>query len=67
MKNREDLINAIEDCSLGDFVIDEYDNLPTKTVRRLLILLAQYFTSQCAECTADLIDDIVDNYSYDFE
>lgn len=65
--DRYELIASIKDCSLGDYVIREYGNMPTKTVRRLLILLAEYFTSQCDKCRDDLIEDIERFYKEDFK
>lgn len=64
---KEELIKAIEENRLGDFIIDNYGDIPTKTVRRLLILLAQYFTSLCDDCNEDLIEDIKNFYHEDFE
>lgn len=61
---KEELIKAIEEKRLRDFIIDSYGNMPTKTVRRLLILLAEYF--RC-ECSMGLIYDIERFYHEDFE
>jgi hypothetical protein len=61
---KEELIKAIEEKRLTDFIIDSYGNMPTKTVRRLLILLAEYF--RC-ECSTELIYDIERFYHEDFE
>lgn len=61
---KEELIKAIEEKRLTEFVIDQYNNMPTKTVRRLLILLAEYF--RC-ECSTELIYDINKFYHEDFE
>ena len=64
--DRYELIASIKDCSLADYIIEHYEDMPTKTVKRLLILLAQYFTSQCDKCREDLIYDIVEFYKEDF-
>ena len=64
---KEEIIKAVEECCLGDYVIENYNNMPIKTVRRLLILLAQYFTSLCDDHSENLIDDIVTYYHEDFE
>lgn len=52
---REELIKAIEEQRLTEFVIDQYNNMPIKTVRRLLILLAEYIKAEDKE---DLIEDV---------
>ena len=64
---KEELIEAVEKCRLGEFVLDQYGNMPTKTVRRLLVLLAQYFTELGDDCSDDLIEDIEKFYHEDFE
>ena len=64
---REEIIKAIEEKRLTEFVIDNYNDMPTKTVRRLLILLSQYFTSLCDDHSENLIEDIVTYYHEDFE
>ena len=64
--DRYELIASIKDCTLGDYVLTQYDNMPNKTVRRLLILLAEYFTSNCDKCREDLIEDIERFYKEDF-
>lgn len=61
---REDLIEAIEEQSLTEFVIYQYNNMSMKTVRRLLILLAEYFKAENRE---ELIYDIKTLYHEDFE
>ena len=52
---KEELIKAIEEKKLTEFVINQYSNMPTKTVRRLLILLTGYIKAEDKE---DLIEDI---------
>lgn len=52
---KEELIKAIEEKRLTEFVIDNYDDMPTKTVRRLLIMLSMYLRGEDKE---DLIEDI---------
>ena len=64
---KEELIKAIERCYLGDYVIENYSDMPIKTVRRLLILLSQYFTSLCDDHSDELIEDIKRFYHKDFE
>ena len=61
---REEIIKAIEEKRLTEFVIDNYNDMPTKTVRRLLILLAIYFKAEDRE---GLICDIKNFYHEDFE
>lgn len=52
---KEEIIKAIEEKRLTEFVIDQYNNMPIKTVRRLLILLAEYIKTEDKE---DLIEDV---------
>lgn len=52
---REELIKAIEENRLAEFVIDQYGNMPTKIVRKLLIVLSMYLREEDKE---DLIEDI---------
>lgn len=52
---KEELIKAIEENRLTEFVIDQYNNMPMKTVRRLLIVLSMYLREEDKE---DLIEDI---------
>lgn len=52
---KEELIKAIEENRLGDFIIDNYGDMPTKTVRSLLILLGYYLREEDKE---DLIEAI---------
>ena len=62
---KEELIKAIEEKRLGDFIIDNYDDMPMKTVKRLLILLTGYYFKE--EDNEDLIEDITTYYRSDFE
>lgn len=64
---REELIKAIEENRLTEFVIDNYGDMPTKIVRRLLILLAEYFMEFDGEYNAEIIEDIKRFYHEDFE
>ena len=65
---REEIVKAIEDNKLTEFVIDQYGNMPTKTVRRLLILLAWYFTERSDDWSrVDFIGAIEKYYQEDFE
>ena len=52
---KEELIKAIEEKRLTEFVIDQYNNMPMKTVRRLLIVLSMYLREEDKE---DLIEDV---------
>ena len=52
---REDIIKAIEEKRLTEFVIDQYGNMPTKIVRKLLIVLSMYLREEDKE---DLIEDV---------
>lgn len=52
---REELIKAIEEKRLTEFVIDQYGNMPTKIVRKLLIVLSMYLREEDKE---DLIEDV---------
>lgn len=52
---KEELIKAIEEKRLTEFVIDQYGNMPTKIVRKLLIVLSMYLREEDKE---DLIEDI---------
>lgn len=61
---KEELIKAIEDKRLVDYIIDHYGDMPMKTVKKLMILLAVRFRHERSE---DLIDDIVEFYKEDFE
>ena len=62
---KEELIKAIEEKRLTEFVIDQYNNMPMKTVKRLLILLTGYYFKE--EDNEDLIEDITTYYRSDFE
>ena len=61
---REELIKAIEEKRLTEFVIDQYGNMPTKIVRKLLIVLSMYLREEDKE---ELIYDIKTLYREDFE
>ena len=61
---REEIIKAIEEKRLCDFIIDNYGDMPMKTVKKFLILLAVYFRYERSE---DLIEDIKTSYHEDFE
>ena len=61
---KEEIIKAIEEKRLTEFVIDQYNNMPMKTVKKLLILLAIYFKAEDKE---ELIYDIKTLYHEDFE
>lgn len=61
---REEIIKAIEEYRLGDYIVDNYNDMPMKTVRRLLILLADYIKTDHRE---ELIYDINKFYHEDFE
>lgn len=52
---KEEIIKAIEENRLGDYIIDNYGDMPMKTVKKLLILLAIYFKAEDKE---DLIEDV---------
>lgn len=52
---KKELIKAIEENRLTEFVIDQYGNMPTKIVRKLLIVLSMYLREEDKE---DLIEDI---------
>lgn len=52
---REELIKAIEEKRLTEFVIDQYNNMPMKTVKKLLIVLSMYLREEDKE---DLIEDV---------
>lgn len=52
---KEEIIKAIEEKRLTEFVIDQYNNMPMKTVKKLLILLAEYIKAEDKE---DLIEDV---------
>lgn len=52
---KEEIIKAIEENRLAEFVIDQYGNMPTKIVRSLLIVLSMYLREEDKE---DLIEDI---------
>lgn len=52
---KEELIKAIGENRLTEFVIDQYNNMPVKTVRSLLIMLSVYLREEDKE---DLIEDI---------
>ena len=61
---KEEIIKAIEEKRLTEFVIDQYNNMPMKTVKKLLTLLAIYFKAEDKE---ELIYDIKNFYHEDFE
>lgn len=61
---KEELIKAIEENRLTEFVIDQYNNMSMKTVRRLLILLADYIKAEDRE---ELIYYTKNFYHEDFE
>lgn len=52
---KEEIIKAIEEKRLTEFVIDQYNNMPMKTVKKLLIVLSMYFREEDKE---DLIEDV---------
>lgn len=52
---KEAIIKAVEENRLADYIIDSYGDMSIKTVRRLLILLAEYIKAEDKEC---LIEDI---------
>lgn len=61
---RDKLIEAIREDMLYDFIIEQYRDMPLKSVYRLLLLLAVYFRTGFKD---DLVWDIKNSYSDDFE
>lgn len=61
---KEEIIKAIEEKRLTEFVIDQYNNMPMKTVKKLLIVLSMYLREEDKE---ELIYDIKTLYHEDFE
>lgn len=52
---KEEIIKAIEENRLADYIIDNYGDMSTRTVKSLLILLAEYIKAEDKE---NLIEDI---------
>lgn len=52
---KEEIIKAIEEKRLADYIIDNYGGMPMNTVKKLLIVLSMYLREEDKE---DLIEDV---------